>query len=345
MTRTHKLLTASGIVMTLAFLLPARAFEAPPGPAQVRAQAFAAAVIIQVPSAALWRDRGDISSLNLLEGPGGKKHHPAGKFTFVKEEKEGTAPKFEVLDEKGAEWKVKLGEETKSETAATRLVWAVGYFADEDYYLPEIQVEKMPRLGRGCEYVAAGGVVHGVRLERKIHGQKKSGNWSWFNNPLEGTRELSGLRIMMALLNNWDLKEINNAVYSEEGENSRYVVSDLGATFGRTGNPLVRSKSNLRDYRGTKFVQNVNPEHVDFYLSSRSFFLTVFDVPNYIARTKMQGVVKHIPRTHAQWLGRLLGQLSAEQIRDCFRAAGYSPQEVEGFAEVVQSRIEDLHRL
>jgi hypothetical protein len=59
----------------------------------------------------------------------------------------------------------------------------------------------------------------------------------------------------------------------------------------------------------------------------------------------MQDVVKDIPRTHAKWLGRLLGRLSAQQIRDCFRAAGYSPEEVEGFARVVQGRIADLNQL
>ena len=84
---------------------------------------------------------------------------------------------------------------------------------------------------------------------------------------------------------------------------------------------------------------------MDFYLSSRPFFLTAIDVPNYVTRTKMQDVAKHIPRTHAKWLGQLLGQLSTEQIRDCFRAAGYSPREVEGYARVVQGRITDLNRL
>jgi hypothetical protein len=150
---------------------------------------------------------------------------------------------------------------------------------------------------------------------------------------------------MMALVNNWDLKEVNNAVYGEKGQGSRYVISDLGASFGETGNSITRSKSNLEDYAGTEFIQKVTPEHVDFFLSSRPFFPTAVDVPNYLTRTKMQDVAKHIPLAHAKWLGGLLGQLSAEQIRDCFRAAGYSPQEVEGFAKVVQGRIADLKRL
>jgi hypothetical protein len=44
-------------------------------------------------------------------------------------------------------------------------------------------------------------------------------------------------------------------------------------------------------------------------------------------------------------MGQLLGQLSPEQIRDAFRAAGYSPQEVEGFTRVVEERIGQLEKL
>ena len=122
-------------------------------------------------------DRGDVASLNLLYGPGGKEHQPSGKFTFVKEDKQGTSPKFEVVDEQGVHWKAKLGDETKSETAATRLVWAAGYFTDEDYYLPELRVEKMPKLSRGREFVSAGrrrprrpaGAQHqGAKEKRKL---------------------------------------------------------------------------------------------------------------------------------------------------------------------------------
>jgi len=286
-----------------------------------------------------------VESLDLRYGAGGKEHEPSGTFTFVKEDKEGTAAKFEIVDEQGVRWKVKLGEETKSETAASRLVWAAGYFTDEDYYLPEIRVEKMPKLDRGSKFVSADGVVHGARLERNVRGQKKSGNWSWFKNPLVGTKELDGLRIMMALINNWDLKEVNNAIYQEQGEGPRYVVSDLGATFGETGNAITRSKSNAGDYSGSKFIQKVKTDRVDFFLSSRPFFLSAVNVPYYSKRTHMQDIVKDIPLAHAKWLGKLLEPLSDEQIRDCFRAAGYSPEDIEGNAAMVKERIKDLNRL
>ena len=59
---------------------------------------------------------------------------PHGTFTFLKEDRKGSNPKFDVQDENGVKWKVKLGSEARPETVASRLVWAVGYFANEDYF-------------------------------------------------------------------------------------------------------------------------------------------------------------------------------------------------------------------
>ena len=49
----------------------------------------------------IWRDPGDVASLNLLYGAGGQEHapDPNGKFTFVKEDLQGTSPKFDIKDE------------------------------------------------------------------------------------------------------------------------------------------------------------------------------------------------------------------------------------------------------
>ena len=298
----------------------------------------------QAGTVALWRDSGDVSALNLLNGPGGKSHQPGTNFTFIKETTGGTSPKFEVKDENGANWKVKLGHEAKSETAATRLVWAAGYHVDEDYYRPQIRVQGMKRLSRGQEYVSDGGIVREARLERQ-GGVKKLKNWSWYDNPFVGTREFNGLRVMMALINNWDLKDDNNAVYDSGSAQGRYVISDLGASLGRTGNSFGRSRGVMKDYAESKFIKKVTPEHVDFVMHSRPFFLTVFNFPYYGARTRMESVAEHIPIADARWLGKRLGQLSPEQIRDCFRAAGFSPAEVEGYARVVMQRIEALKKL
>ena len=117
----------------------------------------------------IWRDPGDMVSLNLLYGAGGRAHapDPNGAFTFVKEDLEATSPKFDIEDARGTRWRVKLGQEPQSETAATRFLWAAGYFVDEDYYLATLNVTNMPAMQRGSSFVLADGTVRRARLERQ----------------------------------------------------------------------------------------------------------------------------------------------------------------------------------
>jgi hypothetical protein len=291
----------------------------------------------------IWQDPGDMASLNLLYGAGGRAlaPDPAGTFTFVAEDAAGTSPKFEITDGQGVEWKVKLGPEVQSETAATRFLWAAGYFVDDDYYLAELTVKGMPRLKRGQKFASPGGIVHGARLELKRTAVKKLGDWDWFDNPFTGQRELNGLRVMMSLLNNWDLKPVNNSIYAVDGER-RYVVTDVGATFGKTGNSLTRSKGVPRDYEGSSFVARSTPESVDFVMHSRPFFLTVFALTNYRFRTRMETITKHVPRADARWLGQRLSLLTDDQVRDGFRAGGYGPGDVETLTTIFRARIAAL---
>jgi hypothetical protein len=60
---------------------------------------------------------------------------------------------------------------------------------------------------------------------------------------------------------------------------------------------------------------------------------------------KMRWIGKRVPRSDARWMGQMLAKLSPSQIRDAFRAAGYSPEEIEGFARVVEKRIGQLSAL
>ena len=314
MNRTRKVLQAICLLIILSVCVPAGAQQAAESKA---AQAKRASAL----PAVLWRNPVDIASRNLLYGPGGQEHAPSGKFKFVEEGKEGATPKFDVVDEQGVTWRVKVGPEARAETAASRLLWAAGYFADEDYYLPELRVEGMQKLSRGQKFVSAEGIVRGAGLERHAAGRKKIGTWSWSDNPFAGTKELGGLKTMMALMNNWDISERQNAIYDQGDVEHQYAVSDVGATFGKTGGILSRSKDNLKDYSQSDFIRESTPDHVNF------------------AR------FKDVRRADAKWLGALLSKLSEGQIRDCFRAAGYSPQEIEGYTKVVQDRIRALNQL
>jgi len=294
----------------------------------------------------IWRDPGNMAALNLMYGSGGKAHapDPTGTFTFVSEDAGASSPKFDVTDGRGVEWKVKLGQESQSETAATRFLWAAGYFVDEDYFVAELAVKGLPALQRGEEFVSSGGIVHGARLERKRTTVEKLGNWDWFDNPFVGHREMNGLRVMMALMNSWDLKDVNNAIYVVNGER-HYAISDAGAAFGKTGKAGTRSKGDPRDYAGSKFIAKVHPTSVDLVLHSRPFFLSAIAVSNYRERSKMEQITKDIPRADARWLGQRLSRLTDRQIRDGFRAAGYGPGDVNILTKAIRKRIAALKAL
>jgi len=302
----------------------------------------------------LWSNPIDIQQRNLFFGPGGKQNTPHTTFTFIKEDLDGTSPKFVVRDQDGVKWKVKLGAEARPETVASRLVWAVGYSANEDYFMPVLHVENLPaRLHRGQDLVGPRGTFQNVRLKRYLKEEKKVGDWKWRSNPFSGTRELNGLRVMMALINNWDLKDQNNSVYDDSpsgpsvgGRRLIYMVSDLGASFGSggRGRTLARSKGNLKAYRRSKFIGKIRPEYVDFNDPVKPPLVFFFNLPEFILKLQMGWVCNHIPRADARWIGHVLAQLSPEQVHDAFRAAGYSSEEVEGFSLVVEARIAQLNK-
>jgi hypothetical protein len=154
----------------------------------------------------LWRKPAAISARDLFYGPGGMEDQPGTTYTFIREDLKGGHPKFDVRDRDGVKWRVKLGSEARPEAVASRLVWAVGYYTNEDYFLPVLRVRNMPRLRRGQNLVSPDGSIKSVRLKRYLKGEKKVGFWRWHRNPFVGTRELNGLRVIMALINNWDLK-------------------------------------------------------------------------------------------------------------------------------------------
>jgi hypothetical protein len=270
--------------------------------------------------AVLWREPVDIKSRDLFYGPGGPNHQPHGKLSFIKEKFNGVNPKFDVHDEDGTRWAVKIGNEAKPETAATRLVWAVGYFTNEDYYLSELNVAGDMNLRRG------GALRHrtqlkDLRLKRHTEGEHEIADWGWEDNPFVGTRELNGLKIMMELICNVDLKSPNQHVYDINGVEQRYIAADLGSSFGMAGKTMFYTKGVLKDFQSRPLIKDAGPEFIDFWR------------------------FKHIPREHAKWIGGYLAQLSDDQIRDAFRAAGFSPREIEGYTQKVREKINELVNL
>jgi hypothetical protein len=300
-------------------------------------------------SAVLWSDPGDIKSRDLFHGPGGQKDEPRLPARFLEEDREGNSPKFVVEDAANHKWKAKLGLEAQPEPVANRLLWAIGYKANENYFVPKLKVENLPsRLTRGQRFVGTNGEVERVRLQRHPGPEKKVGIWKWKKDPFTGTREFDGLRVMMALINNWDLKDENNAIYEDTATGRQYYeVTDLGSSFGASGKrcPDRKSKGNLSEYQKSKFISKTTPDFVDFHFPTRPPLVYVFSFRFFFHQLHNRWIGKHIPRADARWVGSLLAQLSPEQLRDAFRAGGYSPEQVEAYVSVVQARIAALRNL
>lgn len=299
----------------------------------------------------LWQDPGDISNRNLRYGPGSPRLAPVAPFRFIKEDKGGESPKFEVRDARGVKWIVKLGEEAQAETVSTRLVWAVGYFAEEAYYFPRARIRNLPRLSRGQEFVLDRGVVRGARFEPRRSHLKRGKNWDWDKNPFAGTRELDGLKVMMILLNNFDARAANNIILHDRTRNeARYTVSDLGATLGKAGGlGGTRTKNNLSDFLSTRFVTGVEKDgSVEFDYDTRPTklgMLTIVYPPYYMGEVKKEKSMRGIPIEHARWIGSLLSQLTDEQLRDSFRAADYDQATMNSYVRSLRERINQLTRL
>jgi len=298
----------------------------------------------------LWTDPGDIRSRNLYWGPGGEDRQPQLPVEFLQEDRHGTSPKFDVRDSAGTKWRAKLGIEAGPEVVASRLLWAVGYSANENYFLPHLHVDKLPsHLHHGKNLVGSSGDVMNVRLRRRPPGEKKTARWNWRHNRFVGTREFNGLRVMMALLRNWDLYDDNNAILESRSGSGRkvYEVSDVGTGFGATGRRRLDrdSRNNFAAYRKGRLIAKATRDHIDLHFPTLPWPGFILDVPLYKYEFQARWVGKHIPRADAKWIGSLLAQLSPDQIRDAFRSGGYSPSQSDAFAEVLMSRIKELNAL
>lgn len=267
----------------------------------------------------LWQQPTDISSRNLYLGAGGESMRPdLRQLTFIKEEKGGYSKKYRVRDASGQEWVAKIGKEAQSETSAVRLLWGIGYLTEVNYLVPRVTIP-----GKGT--------FTNVRFEARPENWKRLQEWKWTRNPFVGTPEFQGLKIMMALMNNWDMKDSNNQIVQIKGsEELRYIISDLGATFGHASTtPLfwrfTRSRNNPAKYANAKFLQKVKGDRVSLHFGGKN-----------------RGLLKNITIQDAEWIATLLSQLSDQQIRDAFRAANYSPGQIDLLARTVRDRSNEL---
>jgi hypothetical protein len=270
--------------------------------------------------AVIWQ-KVDVGSQDTYLGPGGATMQPdLSRIEFVKKETGGYSTKFRIRDGSGNEWVAKVGKEAQSETAAVRLLSSLGYVTEINYLVPRLTIP-----GQG-EFT-------NVRLEARPENVKRGKEWKWGHTPFEKTPQMKGLMMMMAFINNWDMKSANNVIIHDNGLD-KYVISDLGVSFGKTGsNPLPlfwrigRSRNNPKDYARTRLVSGVSDYKVRVVYNGKN-------------RSRMRDFTKE----DARWLADLLTQLSDNQIRDMFRAANYSSGDIHTLTKAVKERISQLDR-
>jgi hypothetical protein len=275
------------------------------------------------PGKAIMWEPTNVAQKDLFFGPGGKNMQPdLSRITFIKEEKGGHNKKYRIKDGAGRTWVAKLGREAQPETAAVRLMWALGYKTEINYLVPSLTIP-----GKGT--------FRNVRLEARPDNIERLDEWKLKDNPFIGTKEYQGLKIMMVFLSNWDVVDVQNKILKVEGRNGtelHYIVSDLGATFGKLGNnnlPIIyrlgRKTNKPNVYVKGKVVREVEGDRV---------------VLSY--KGKNRWWFKDVTVADAAWLARLLRQISDKQLRDAFRAANYSPSDIDTLTRAVKNRITEL---
>jgi hypothetical protein len=279
----------------------------------------------------LWEQPTDITTRNLLLGPGGEALKPdLSKVTFVRDQLGGGfSINYRVSDGSGNIWVAKLGKEAQPETASARLVWAVGYKTEINHLVPCVHIQGAPEPRYKVKRCEGKGFAN-VKFEARPKEVKRLDPWSWTNNAFTGTKEFQGMLVLMSLLNNWDLKDDNNRIlHVPAGSNGQpelqYIISDLGATFGKTGGFLSHNRNAPEDFVKSKFVEGVEGNRVRFAYGGKN-----------------AGLFKNITVEQTKWIGSLLSQLSDQQISDAFRAANYLPEEVDVLTKAVRARINQL---
>ena len=270
--------------------------------------------------AELWVDPGDMAARDLLNGPGGADMAPpeGATFRFVEKDTKGFSSGWDVDDAAGVRWSVKHGLEARSEIVASRLLWALGYHQAPMYYVERWSIADGPEPGP----------KEPGRFRRLLPGERRTGEWSWHQNPFVDTREYKGLLVMMRILNNWDLLERNTTFFEAApgtpGPARKYVVIDLGASLGRTKIlPHSGTRNDVEDFEQQGYIKKVDGVEVvfdDLGRRHRELFgnLTLDDV---------------------RWVSERLARLTDAQWRDAFRAARYDDATAERFVRKLKEKV------
>jgi hypothetical protein len=301
--------------------------------------AFTAKPMVRMGQYAMWHDPGPVETLDFRYGIGGPEMAPRPPFTFTEEDFSGSTPKVKVKDAAGRTWVIKFGDEASPDTFCTRLAWAMGYYVEPEYYVAEGTIEGVKSLQRARKEVDSAGRFHSGRFQLRSREPKylKTVDWSWSDNPFQGTPELNGLKILMMLLSNWDDKDSrdearrggNTAIY-QQGELYIYFIDDWGGAMGHWGKYFTRSKWNAKGFReqSADFV-SMTGGGIHWGYTGQHTGLMIRDV-------KFGDMA---------WLMQYLGRVTDDQLRAGLLSSGATEEEAGLYVEALRSRIAQLQKV
>jgi hypothetical protein len=292
----------------------------------------------------IWREPRLREPLDPVNGPAGADGAPISPFEFLKEHSGGSQPCVSVRDARGRMWRVKWGNEVRSETFAVRFASACGYFAEVTYFVPSGTIEGASDLTRARESIdPQNGTFCDARFELDDPAVKKlfeEHSWAWDDNPFVGTPEFSGLKMVVMLLSNWDTKDrrdvargSNTAIFehriSRWRREARYLLTDWGGSMGRWGaNIATRDRWDIAGFeeQTPQFVTGTHEERVVFgYTGQRT-----------------ADIAGNIPIDHVRWFLPYLNRVTDSYLRHALAVSGATEDEAFRFARALIARIRQL---
>ncbi len=275
--------------------------------------------------AELWVEPADLGGRDVFHGPGGAAMvpDPSGRWEYVAEDTTGSSRGWDVRDERGTVWDVKLGAEAQPEVVVSRLLWAAGFHQLPTYY---VSGWKLTREGAVLPQPPG-------RFRPKLPTRRKVGEWSWQENPFVDTTQYRGLIVLNLMVNNWDLKTSNNALYAlaepEDGARRWYVVKDVGAALGQTPRLILDGTPNdVALFERQGFVEAVQDGRVRFdYIRPHNELLAT------------------VRPADVRWACARLARLTPRQWADAFRAAGYDAAVSARYVRKLQAKVAQGMRL
>jgi hypothetical protein len=271
----------------------------------------------------LWVDPGS-EPRDLFWGIGGQKYAPKpdAVYTFNERDAAGFSTKYEVKDPDGIEWNAKIGPEAQIEVVLSRILWGLGFHQQPIYYLPSWTMDEHGIKSTISEARFRPKLKEFPRLEEY---------WWWQQNPLVGTRELSGLLVVLLMFNSTDLKNDNNSIYvykePVDGATRWFVVRDLGAALGETGK-LYPKRNCLECFERHGFITAINDDHIEFDYAGRH-----------------QELISMIRPADVRWAAEHMARLTDKQWHDAFRAANYADDDAQRFINKLKEKIDDARAL